>query len=195
MRQRVRPVYSPEELQRLYERPREEAAAYVSHPMLANCPDPAACDYVTIAMGLSFGRIDSIADMSCGSGDIPRKIAEASHIEPLLGDFAPGWEYTGPITETVPQLPVVDLFVLSQTLEHLDDPDSDLKLIRAHCRNLLIASPIDETDVVEDHYWSWGKADIEQMTGEAGFAVSAYIEFDMTPLWYPHCKFGIWAMR
>lgn len=195
MRQRVRPLYSPDDLARLYSQPRQPANSYADHPSLANCPNPEAGDLVTIAMGQSCGKISSLADMSCGSGEIPRAIAAYSGIEPILGDYGPGWEYQGPITETVPQLPVVDLFVLSQTLEHLDDPDGDLRLIREHCRQLLVASPIDEVDPVEDHYWTWGKEDLEEMMGAAGFTVSAFIEFDMTPLWYPHCKFGIWAMR
>lgn len=195
MRQRKRPAYSPEELNRLYAVPRQPAECYADHPELANCQNPGLVDELTIAMGLGFGTVASIADMSCGSGEIPRRLGAHSDIEPILGDFGPGWEYHGPISETVQQLPVVDLFVLAQTLEHLDDPDADLALIRAHCRYLLLATSVDEVELVEDHYWSWSRDDVEEMVRAAGFTTSGYIDIDLTAHWYPHCRFGVWALR
>jgi hypothetical protein len=184
--------YSQAELDADYSRPWEHAG--YDHGNLANCPNRWTFWNVCVAFGEGFGRVGSIADMSCGDAKIPRALAEFSEVEPLLGDYAEGYPYRGTLQETLPQIPVVDLYVCTNTLEHLNEPDEDLRLIREHCANLLLAVPIDEWDAAGQHLWAWSKEGVEDMIAAAGFARSAYCEVDMTPLW-EHLKFGIWACR
>jgi hypothetical protein len=193
-RVRVHEQFSATELQELYGRPWEQASS--DHPHLAHCPNPWIYWDLMIAVGKSFTDIDSIADMSCGDATVARALGEHFNIEPILGDLAPGYAYTGTLLETVPLLVPVDLYVCTNTVEHLDDPDTDLKLIRQATREMLLSTPVEEwNEPSGGHYWAWNRAGVEEMLVEAGFAVSAYVELDLTPYWNPHCKHGIWACR
>ncbi len=168
----------------------------LSHPHLANCPNWETPWDVTIAFGKGFGRVGSIADMSCGDAYITRALAEYSGVEPLLGDLTPGHEYQGELHDTVVQIPRVELFVCTNTAEHLDDPDADLALVRERCDKMLFSVAVDEWgESAGDHYWAWSREGVEEMLAGASFQVSAYLELDMTPHWYRNCKFGMWALR
>jgi hypothetical protein len=65
----------------------------------------------------------------------------------------------------------VDLFVLSETLEHMDDPDDLLRQIRMFSRYLFLSTPINEVETSGnlEHYWSWGTNDLHQMLMDAGW--------------------------
>jgi hypothetical protein len=193
-RVRVRPLYSDTELLELYGKPWEQASS--DHPHLAHCPNPWIYWDLMIAVGKSFTEIDSIADMSAGDGRISRALGEHHGVEPVLGDFAPGYAHTGTLQETVPTLGIVDLYICTNTVEHLDDPDADLKVIREHTVEMLLSTPVEEwNDPSGGHYWAWSRKGVEEMMLDAGFEVSAYVELDLTPYWNPHCKHGIWACR
>lgn len=193
-RERVRPAYSAVELTELYGRPWEQAPA--DHPHLEHCPNPWVYWDLIVAVGKSFEAVSSIADLSCGDGRIARALGEHFGCDPVLGDLAQGYPYRGTLQETVPMLGVVDLYVCTNTVEHLDDPDSDLRLIRPHCREMLLSTPVDEwVEPSGGHYWAWSREGVEEMVQAAGFEVSAYVELDLTPWWNPHCKHGIWACR
>ena len=59
---------------------------------------------------------------------------------------------------------MVNLFICSETLEHLDDPDFVLRKIRQKSNLLILSTPIDESDSENvEHYWGWGVDDIEEM--------------------------------
>lgn len=166
------------------------------HSDLKNCPDFWIYWGIQIEFGKGIGRVSSIADLSAGDARITRPIAEHSGVEPILGDVAPGYPIQGELTDTVRDISAVELFVCTNTLEHLDDPDGDLRLIRSKADKLFASGSLDEhAEPSGDHYWSWDRGDLEQMLESAGWRVSAYCELDMTPYWYPHCKFGMWACR
>lgn len=176
----------------------------VDHPHFANLPNPSIMHHERVALGKGFGRVSSIADLSCGDGAIARELAAFSGIEPILGDMGRGHALQGSLQATLPQIGVVDLYVCSETIEHLDDPDSDLRLIRDHCRGLLLTTPVDEdqTSLIDGevalapgHLWAWAREDVEAMIRAADFEVSAFVLFDMTPYWYTWTKFGLWACR
>jgi len=149
-------------------------------------------DDLTLAVGKTFSvnEIASVGDMSAGGSHITPLIAQHYSCEPVLGDLGNqyGYAHVGTLQETLPPQGVFDLYVCSETLEHLRDPDTDLALIREHCRYLLLTTPIMEKPelVSHGHLWTWEKEDIEEMLVAAGF----------TPLeFHPVSLFGIWKCR
>lgn len=141
----------------------------------------------TLELGMTLEGVTSIADMSCGGADITSRLGAHFGVAPLLGDFGNvyGYQYTGTIQETVPQLGDVDLFVCSETLEHLEDPDADLLLIRAHCKRLLLTTPIWEEpeEPSHGHLWTWRQADVEEMLEAAGFTVDRFVAYSLWGMW------------
>ena len=121
----------------------------------------------TIALAREIGVPYSIADLSCGDAAIGKALAPEKLI---LGDFAPGYEFRGPIEETIGQIPHVEMFILSETLEHLDDPDEMLAKIRLKSDTLVLSTPIGETAVNNrEHYWGWDVDDVHVMLVQAGW--------------------------
>ena len=131
----------------------------------------------TIALGrwITDDDIIYVADLSCGDGEIAQRLnSELSSGLPILGDVAqgPAWyRHHGPIEQTIDEIPAVDLFVCSETLEHLDDPDMVLAKIRAKTRYLLASTPIGEWNPEHnpEHYWGWDVDDFGAMLHQAGF--------------------------
>lgn len=148
---------------------------------------------VTIAIALGIEEVGSVADLSAGDAAVAMALGKATTI---LGDFAPGYPYVGPIERTIEEIPVVDLFVCSETIEHLDDPDSVLRQIRAKTRFAVVSTPVeawnDHPNV--EHLWAWDREAVEAMFAAADFDVMVFNALDMRPAWSPYC-FGIWALR
>lgn len=191
-RQRLRPAYSDAELQRLYRRPHDHRR-WPDHRLRVTAT-------VDVARWMLHPRIDEVpaaagraADLSCGNGAILNAVPAAVR---YFGDFAPGWEYTGPIEQTISELPRdVDLFICSETIEHLHDPDGVLKQIRGRARTLVLSTPVDAFDDPNpEHYWAWSRDDVEQMLTAAGFTTQVYTAVDFRPHSGPYC-FGIWGVR
>ena len=184
-RTRLRPAYTPAELAALYTTPHDHTR-WEDHKIRVAVTIEACRWFVRR------GDVASAADLSCGDA----AIINALDIEyPFLGDYAPGCDLTGPIEDTIDQIPPVDLFVCSETLEHLDDPDSVLKQIRAKTRYLVLSTPVDAgQDTNPEHYWSWDRVGVEEMLTAAGFAVDVYTAVDLRPGGY-YYQFGIWASR
>jgi hypothetical protein len=157
MRMRLRPAYSREELAVI-------------------CNEPHAHDYwpdhrfrvrQTISLALEMGVPPVVADLSCGDAVIGRALAPEKLI---LGDFAPGYEITGMIEDTISEIPHVGMFICSETIEHLDDPDAVLAKIRVAADSLVLSTPIGETDSRnEQHYWGWDIEGVEEMLTAAGW--------------------------
>lgn len=182
-RQRLRPAYSDTELAALYARPHDHR----------RWPDHHLRVDVTLAVARWIGDdIRSAADLSCGNGHILR---ELNARRKYFGDYAPGYEYRGSILDTVGQLPeVVDLFVCSETIEHLDDPDKALGLIRNHARTLVLSTPVEAWgDPNPEHYWAWDRQAVEEMARSAGWLPHVYATADFRLHGLPYC-FGIWGL-
>ncbi|QDN64369.1 class I SAM-dependent methyltransferase [Streptomyces sp. S1D4-14] len=132
-------------------------------------------------------QVVSVADLSCGDGAIIRGLLGMKRFRvAYLGDLngAPGtadWGLRRVRTHAVPDglLPAtlehldgqVDLFVLSETLEHVDDPDDLLRRIGGCARYLFLSTPLDESprEGNPEHYWGWGQADIHGMLQASGW--------------------------
>lgn len=182
-RVRLRPAHDADALARIYAKPHNHTK-WLDHK-------------VRVAVTAQFahalaGRVDSGADLSCGDGTILSSLDVGTR---YFGDFAPGYPLTGPIDETIEQIPAVDLFVNCETLEHLDDPDKTLGLIRGKAKTLVLSTPVDAfQDTNQEHYWSWSRAGVEMMLSASRFQVLAYTEVDCRPGGGEY-SFGVWFAR
>lgn len=160
-RRRLRPEYSDEELSRIYATPHDHKRFGYGH-------------YLRVEHTITLGkwacvdyRLNSGADLSCGNGQILTNL-------PLnmkaFGDFAPTYYYHGPIEQTILQIPSVDLFICSETIEHLNDPEAVLSEIRRKANYLLLSTPIGEDDLGNpEHYWGWDTEAVLDMLDKTGW--------------------------
>jgi hypothetical protein len=165
-RVRLRDYPSDDELARLYATPHQHTK-WEDHKLRVA---------VTAEVGCWLGPYRSIADLSCGDAAIARRVAYAGSPQlPAaslhLGDYATGYHHAGPIEKTINEIPDVDLFICSETIEHLADPDLILRMIRTKASTLLLSTPIGETPGVGnlEHVWGWDVDDVGGMLDEAGW--------------------------
>lgn len=87
----------------------------------------------------------------------------------------------------------VDVIVLTEILEHLDNPDELLTKARDHAKMLIASSPLNETSYTNhEHVWGWDKAGYEQMLRDSGWGPTSYIELDLSYAALPY-NFQIWT--
>jgi hypothetical protein len=192
MRQRLRPAHSSRRLAELYGRP-------------YNCWDRGEdhIERVFATAGLVAGvahrhGLTTLADLSCGDGMIARYArALAPELELYLGDLVPAeWPnqplgVVGPIEETLEVCPQVDLFLCSETLEHLDDPERVLVGIRKRSRWLVCSTPLAAwSDPNPEHYWAWDEAELHDMLTHSGWTPRTYATLQPAPDYY---RFQLWA--
>lgn len=181
---RLRPAYTDADLAEMYAQPHDHTTWHEHRHRVAS----------TIAFGvMAAPEVLTIADLSCGDAAIPNGIADQIPVKLTLGDYAPGYEHTGPLEQTIHDIDRVDLFICSETLEHLDDPRLALDLIRDKANLLLLSTPLDEADDSNpEHYWSWSKDDIAGLLELSGWEPSGYY----AELHYPNCHgFQIWLAK
>lgn len=178
---RLRPGYTPAELAHLYPTPHDHTR-WSDHRLRVD---------VTTAVARAFTPVASVADLSCGDGTIARALAAPTTI---LGDLAARWPIRGPIEQTILDLQPVDLFICTETLEHLDDPASVLREIRARTGALVASTPIGETDpaVNPEHIWGWDTDGFAELLTEAGFTPETYTSVAVPGL---NVAYQIWGCR
>lgn len=184
MRVRLHPPHTEEYLRELYAVPhnhtrwedhlvRVEKTIELAHAL---APDP---------------RV--IADLSCGDAAISQALAGMASEKPqvILGDYAPGYEITGPIEETLTKVDHADLWIISETVEHLDDPDGVLAGIRYRSDALVLSTPLSEFDPVNpEHYWGWDHDGVRDLLIGAGWNVA--MQWDVI---HPLAQYQIWGCR
>ncbi|MDM4722758.1 hypothetical protein QTQ03_25330 [Micromonospora sp. WMMA1363] len=142
---------------------------------------------------LAYGA--TVGDLSCGDAAVAMRLRRSHGARLVLGDLAPGYELTGPIEETINQIESVDLFLCTETIEHLDDPDAVLAAIRPQTQRLLLSTPDGETDDTNpEHVWGWDATAVDQMLRSAGFVPDVFASLDMR-LAGGQYNFQIWACR
>lgn len=140
----------------------------------------------------------SVADLSCGNGDIACRIVVPPG-DLHLGDFAvlpgelPGTKYHGPLEETLDLIPLVDVYVCSETIEHLDDPFGVLLKINEKAERLVLSTPLEcWHDANGEHLWAWDRDGVEQLLVSAGWSPWAFTNVDSTAYGEPY-NYGIWV--
>ena len=149
-------------------------------------------DQATVRVGLTFPKdeIASVGDMSAGGSDMALQISGRYGCVPVLGDLGEqyGYAHTGTLQQTLIRQGVFDLYICAETIEHLRDPDTDLALIRQHCKYLLLTTPTMEKpeSCSHGHLWTWEREDVENMLEIAGFTPISFEQISI---------FGIWKCR
>lgn len=128
-------------------------------------------------------RFTTAADLSCGDGAILRALASGldrvwlGDLNPVaFGDWPDGAAWMlepGALPDSLACLPErVDLFVCSETIEHLADPDEFLERLTAYARYLFLSTPVAEPagSGNTEHYWSWDVADVGKMLADCGWS-------------------------
>jgi hypothetical protein len=180
---RLRPAHTPQRLAEIYAQPHDHRQ-WLDHHLRVD---------VTIALAkwLARGGIRSAADLSCGNAAIIDAL-DVHHR--YRGDLAPGYPITGPLEDTIEQIPHVDMYICSETLEHVDDPATVLKQIRTKTSLLVLSTPVEAwDDPNEEHYHAWDRAGVEELLTAAGFQTAAYSTVDfrhVNPLFYCFGIFG-----
>lgn len=173
MIKRLRAKYTDDELRELYSTPHCHTE-WTDHIIRV-------ADTIALAKRLLNHSFVYGADLSCGDGAILSALP--LHVK-YFGDYAPGYQYVGPIERTIDEIPPVDVFVLSETLEHLDDPLAVLKRIREKTRVLILSTPLNEKDDGNpEHYWGWDRVGVTELLTAASFEVVEYKQTD-TPYGY-----------
>ena len=181
---RLRPAYTPEQLAEIYQRPHV-------HTHWADHIERVA-HTINLALAVTGGApVGSIADLSCGDATIAKAIPAVTR---YLGDFAPGYPITGAIEQTIHEIPHVEWFVCSETLEHVDDPALVLSAIRAKSDRLLLSTPLDEPNANNpEHYWSWDRDGIVSLLLAADWKPTHYGEITFRTL--GGTGYQLWAAR
>lgn len=158
-----------------------------------------------IAGVLKNQTIRTVADLSCGDGAIPFGVAARFPTvgQTILGDINPSSHSLlaihGALPGTIGELdrwPVpVDLFILSETIEHVTDPDFVLEQLRPRARYLFLSTPVNEpvNHGNPEHYWSWDTADMDSMLRMAGWSPIDYIVFTPDPRPDAGYDFQMWV--
>ena len=178
MRKRLRQKYSDAELAGIYQAPHQHNR-WEDHILRVK---------MTIALASYFTNVKTVADLSAGDATIINAVqAETRYI----GDFVPSYEFVGPIEKTIHEIPNVDLFICSETIEHLDNPDEVLAMIGKKTKHLILSTPDGETDHGNpEHYWGWDSEGVRQMLLAAGFTPRAFANFRVVDLGY---MYQAWA--
>lgn len=184
MIQQLRDFHSSERLAQIYAKPHDHRIYGRGHNVRVEVTKNIVAD------GIAKSGASSIADLSCGNGDIARSAKLANT---FLGDYAPGYDICGPLDKTIPSIPNVGLYVCSESLEHVEDPLQILNLIRHKSKYLVLSTPIENWgDTNEEHYWSWDRAGIEELLQQAGWKPDIFLYLDTTVFGEPY-KYGIWG--
>ena len=181
MIQRLRPKWSDHELARIYATPHDHTA-WEDHVIRVNR---------TLEIAKTINGVKSAADLSAGDAVI---INGLNLDKTYIGDYAPKYEYTGAIEQTIEQIPNVDLFICSETLEHIDNPIALLRQIRKKTKYLLLTTPhakFDDTN--EEHYWAWDRYGVADLFIETRFQPVSYELLELAEHYY--YDYQIWVCK
>ena len=182
----LRPFHTPEVLAQIYAKPHDHRIYGRGHDVRVEVTKNIVRDAVAITNARSIG------DLSCGNGEI----AKASGLKTIfLGDFAPSYQFQGPIEKTIHEMPNVDVYVCSESLEHVEDPENVLRLIRGKSRYLVLSTPIENWgDTNAEHYWAWGRPDVEELLKKTGWTPNIFSFLDTTVFGEPYI-YGMWGCK
>lgn len=127
-------------------------------------------------------QIHTAADLSCGDGTLIELLPWPVEVR-ARGDLvtAPYLDVVGPLPDTLDTLEGerTDLYLCSETIEHMADPDALLARIAEVADHLFLSTPVGEPPDSGnlEHYWSWDPGDVRDMLLATGWQPMAYQRF------------------
>lgn len=186
MIKQLRPFHPIEKLQEIYRTPHDHSIYGRGHGVRVNTTIQIAKD-----MAYQVGA-RSVADLSCGNAAIARALEMERTI---LGDFANGYEYSGPLEQNILHIENVDLYICSESLEHVEEPQLVLSLAREKSKALVLSTPLDSWfDTNEEHYWAWNRNGVETLLKNADWTPDIFAMLDTTVFGEPYI-YGIWGCK
>lgn len=160
---------------------------------------------------------DTVLDPACGDGSIVMSANKARRIAGArLADISkPNCDYVESmeaaawlpatysvacqsIEDTLLEDRYYDLIVLTEILEHVEDPTSILRLAREKAKVVVASSPlIPDSGRIDDnpeHLWQFDAAGYEQMLEEAGWSPIAFVPITLTPVQFTY-DFQLWGAQ
>lgn len=158
-------------LEQEWHRPRLERAAY----------------FVTEAAA-QVGPEATVSDLGCGDGGLLSLIQQYPGVQQAWGyDFAPanaaGWRERGVVAYAldvfgadVQKVRIGDIAVMTEVLEHLEDPHDVLRWVRSTARYLVCSSPWNENQNSHcaEHAWAWDLEGYSSMIENAGWTIDRH---------------------
>lgn len=186
MIKKLRDFHTAKELAKIYATPHDHKIYGRGHGIRVDTT-------IQIAKDMAYqANAKSVADLSCGNAEI----AKALNIEKIiLGDYAQGYEYSGPLEVNLKKIDNVDLYICSESIEHVEDPGYVLSLMRSKSQTLVLSTPIEcWHDTNEEHYWAWDRQDVETLLKNAGWNPNVFIMLDTTLFGEPYI-YGMWGCK
>ena len=186
MIKQLREFHNNEMLAKIYAKPHDHKIFGRDHHVRVEVTKNIVRDAIAMT------NANSIADLSCGNGDIVKSMGIQNM---FLGDYAPTYDLVGSIDKTIINIPKVDVYVCSESLEHVEEPLEILKAIRDKSKYLVLSTPIEcWEDGNPEHYWSWDRTGVEELLGQSGWTPNIFLYLDTTVFGAPY-KFGIWGCK
>lgn len=116
--------------------------------------------------------LKTAADLSSGDGAIIDQLSpRLTRVE--KGDISV--DGCG-IEVNIKNLRPVDLFICTETIEHLEAPWTVLEEVAQRTRWLILSCPLDERPEIDnyEHYWSFTSEDVRDILTQSGFSPVTY---------------------
>lgn len=187
---------------------RQQIVDYSNHPYSAFQEDHRYRILVTAGLIAARQDVKTIFDPAVGDGAVLKTAHALRRFNmAYVGDVSPhnidGVSFPfpaagmiGDVVVTLNNLPEqVDMVVMTELLEHLDDPDLALVEARRHSRLLIASSPfVHEGDLDEnpEHLWQFDKEGYRRMLEDAGWETIIFNHLAFKNFPY---EFQIWVAQ
>lgn len=118
--------------------------------------------------------LESVTDLSAGDGAIVNGLTGTVWRTNDISENGDGIEVL--VKTAAP----VDLWICTETIEHLEAPWTVLEEIARRTRWLVLSTPLDEDPSIGnyEHYWSFTLADVADLLAQSGFVDAQATELD-----------------
>lgn len=171
-----------------------ERAPHLEQPVHRGRLDAAAGAVLRACVGIDW---PVVVDLGCGDGGLLSLLPE--HITATGFDFQPsnqaGWAdraviaYGWNFVEQWDEIPQADVYVMTEVLEHLNDPHEMVRRVRRRNAQLVASSPWTETYESHDecHAWAWDMEGYANMIRTAGFKIVEHVTTGMFQVMWARC--------
>lgn len=169
-------------------------------------PDHRYRTFLTTA-AIRFLGPQTLADPACGDASIENSI-ELMRVKMYLNDISrsqiemiqmaslvPPDVQCMDVYDHVEYIPQVDVIVLTEILEHLEDPDKLVRMASKKARYLIASSPISErSNTNHEHVWGWDEDGYSEMLRNGDWTPTTVVKQYMNLSGLPY-DFQIWTAR